>query len=479
MKKTRKIKNKKLFLKWLKKSRSHINKYSIKHGGEGDDEKGINVLSSNSDSSDSPPLKDENIFKKKAIILAGIVTLGDIAYGLASNPIVVAAVVGLGVSSQAFLGIATGGGLLVLSAVLLYATMKIKIAYNNYHKMIHVMNDLIILLQKIDNMVRVAIKISQQYKFVIDTKDVNKSLERIFSRFDTLLSIEDKNKIKQDIENNASSFDSKIKSAAQEANIEEVKSLDNEEKIEDPKEIEVNLTFFQKLKLKIKTTKQNITKTFKVVKLNSKNFTDKINQEVMKLGLYFSILLGEFNIILNVCQMNIIGERDFTLLLTQNGIIKNSEDFKKLLISSLIYRTLQIYNIFTLCKPSASISSETRDTICSEYSMKQYIIELEAERVKIRKVLFGKSISDNQILFPLYIDYDVGRNGDISLLNQLRQVMKQYGTVINDNDTATKFVNEIYKFNEKNSAGTKKTISNSAIEQLVEGKDYREDIGDD
>ena len=32
MKKTRKFKNKKLFLKWLKKS--HKNDYSIKHGGE-------------------------------------------------------------------------------------------------------------------------------------------------------------------------------------------------------------------------------------------------------------------------------------------------------------------------------------------------------------------------------------------------------------------------------------------------------------
>jgi hypothetical protein len=471
MGKTRKIKNKKLFLKWLKRSQSHINKYSIKSGGLFEYKKTNKEIQESQVVSNSgySPLKNESKIKNKAIALAGIVTLGDMAYALASNPVVVAAFVGLGVTSQAFLGIATGGGLLVLSGVLLYATMKIKLAYKNYYTMVHVMNDLIILLQKIDNMVRVAIKISQQYQFVIDTKDVNKSLERIFSRFDKLLSVEDIGKIKKDIEDNTSNIQSTMYSAFEDATEEqEQQSLLEDVDKEEPKEL---------------TLLQKITRTIRVLKFDSKKFTSKLNEEVMRLGLYFSILLGEFNIILNVCQMNTIGKRDLTKLSIQNGSVKNSEDFKKLLVSSLIYRTLQIYNIFTLCKPGTSISTEAKKTTCSDDSMEQYIIELEAERVKIRKVLFGKSINSKESLFPLYIDEDFGKGErDRSLLNELRQIMRQYGATIDTKDDATKFVNQIHKFNEQYSAATRKTISNSATgstastDHLLNKRDYIEDV---
>ena len=125
--------------------------------------------------------------------MAAVVTLGQVAYSLASNPMVVSAIVGLGIGTNAFIGVASGGASVVLIAIGAYAYFKITAAYSNYYTMLHVMNDFILLLQKIDIMVRVAIKISQQYQFVIDTKDVNKCLERIFSRFDKLLSIKDIN----------------------------------------------------------------------------------------------------------------------------------------------------------------------------------------------------------------------------------------------------------------------------------------------
>ena len=473
MGKTRKIKNKKLFLKWLKRSRSHINKYSIKHGGEprentGKDSKVVSI-------SDSPKLANESKVKKNAIALAAAVTLGDVAYTLATNPVVMSAVIGLGVGTSAFMGVLSGGLLLVVIAVGTYAYFKIKAAYANYYSMIHVMNDYILLLQKIDTMVRVAIKISQQYQFVIDTKDVNKSLERIFSMFDNLLSIEDIGKIKKEVQDNGGNMENTLKitagNAESELDDESVRRYSSDSNPKEPEEIEFKPTVWQRMR-----------KFFKKVKFKSKEFAKELNEEVMKLGLYFSILLGEFNIILNVCQMNMISKRNFEKLSTQNSIIKDSKDFKKLLISSLIYRTLQIYNIFTLCKPGASISDTAKKT-CSEDSMEQYTIELEAERVKIRKVLFGKSNINKQSLFPLYID-DGSINGGTSLLNQLRQIMKQYGTAINDIDEAKKFVSEIYKFNEQYSTGTKKTISNSAnystasTEQLVEGEDYYIDTGD-
>ena len=467
MKKTRKIKNKKLFLKWFKKS--HKNKYSIKYGGAypNDDKKGTN-----GDSSSSQQLVGESVVtKKKAFALAAVVTLGQVAYSLASNPMVVSAIIGLGVGTTAFTSVASVGASLVLIAIGTYAYFKITAAYSNYYTMLHVMNDFILLLQKIDIMVRVAIKISQQYQFVIDTKDVNKCLERIFSRFDKLLSIKDIGDIKKDLENPKVRPQEKLNEAAESAEEQLNEDASEEDTLikEDPAEITVKVSTMDKLK-----------QFFKILKFNSKKFTSQLNEEVIRLGLYFSILLGEFNIILNVSQMNIIDKRDFQLLLTNNTSVKNSSDFKKLLISSIIYRTLQIYNIFELCTPGASISDAAKKTTCSEEMIDQYISEIEAERIKIRKVLFGKSKITNKFLFPLYQDRS-GNLDDSSGLNALRGIMRGFNNSITEEKEARDFCKKIHDFNEKYSSATKETISDSSTgstistDHLVLGKDYYED----
>jgi hypothetical protein len=460
MKKTRKFKNKKLFLKWLKKS--HKNDYSIKHGGEtkGNGKKG--------DSSSSPKLVGESVVtKKKAFALAAVVTLGQVAYSLASNPMVVSAIVGLGIGTNAFIGVASAGASVVLIAIGAYAYFKITAAYSNYYTMLHVMNDFILLLQKIDIMVRVAIKISQQYQFVIDTKDVNKCLERIFSRFDKLLSIQDITDIKKDVENPNIRIEDKLNEAAESAEEQLYEDASEEGtliKKEDPAEIKLKVSFMDKFK-----------QFFNILKFNSKKFTSQLNEEVIRLGLYFSILLGEFNIILNVSQMTIIEKRDFKLLLTNNTGVKSSSDFKKLLISSIIYRTLQIYNIFELCTPGASISDAAKKTTCSKEMIDQYIDEIETERVKIRKVLFGKSKVTKQFLFPLYQD----RSGNSSELNILRGIMRGFNNSIEDEKEARDFCKKIHDFNEKYSSTTKEKRSDSSTGSTISTDNLDEDYYED
>jgi hypothetical protein len=297
MKKTRKIKNKKIFLKWLKKS--YKNKYSTKDGGavEGTTEPKISGEIKDSDKAD----KKSTSSKTKAFALAAAVTLGDVAYRLASNPIVISSVVGLGIGTA---GLASGGAVLVLVAVGTCAYFKIKESYSKYYTMINVMNDFILLLKKIDIVVRVAIKISQQYQFFIDTKDVNKSLERIFNKFNKLLSIEDIGKIQKDIETRK--YDSNMVQSAANKVDEEYTSLVNvnDDQGDEPSEIEPKRSVWSKF-----------MKAVKIIKFDSKKFTTQLNEEVTRLGLYFSILLGEFNIILNVSQMTIIQNRNISLLM--------------------------------------------------------------------------------------------------------------------------------------------------------------------
>ena len=196
MNKTKKIRNKKLFLKWLKKSRR--NKYNIVHGGAKGDGDG-KFKNQEVARMEKPSFVARTFTKENAVLLAGAVTLGEVAFTLASNRVVVSAVVGLGIGTAAFTGVLSGGATVVLLLVATYAFVKIRALYSNYYTMIYVMNDYILLLKKIDTMVRLAVKISQEYKFVIDTKDVNKSLERIFSRFDKLLSDEDISEINKEV----------------------------------------------------------------------------------------------------------------------------------------------------------------------------------------------------------------------------------------------------------------------------------------
>ena len=440
MKKTRKVKNKKIFLKWLKKS--YKNKYSTKDGGAGaiEEETGSKIVNIKK-TTDKASAESTTDMKKKAIALAAAVTLGDVAYRLASNPVVVSAVVGSGIATIGLAGVASCGGLVVAIVVGTCAYFKIKEAYSNYYTMINVMNDFILLLQKIDIVVRVAIKISQQYQFFIDTKDVNKCLERIFNKFNKLLTIEDIGKIQKEVESYDVSKNNFLQDAVNYVENEENKaSIDNtgasETQEEQPKEIESKRSFLDKVK-----------RLFKVLKLDSKKFTSQLNEEVTRLGLYFSILLGEFNIILNVSQMNIIGYHDIKLLQDNNTSVKNSIDFKKLLISSIIYRTLQIHNIFSLCTPGGLISDASKQITCSEDKIKQYTSEIESERLQIRKILFGKSIQGNEPLFPLY-KYQGDDSDKKSGLQKLRDIMRNFKIHIEGEKEARVFAKTLHDFNE-------------------------------
>ena len=432
MKKTRKIKNKKIFLKWLKKS--YKNKYSTKDGGAGN---------SNAELQPSEIKKDPNgkIYsskKRKAIALAAAVTLGDVAYRLASNPVVVSAIAGSALATIGTSGVVTCGLVLVFIVVGIFAYYKIKESYSKYYTMINVINDFILLLQKIDILVRVAIKISQKYQFFIDTKDVNKSLERIFIKFNKLLSIEDIGKIQKEVESYDASEPSILVATVNNINNAENKALIDDspatiETPEEPKDIEPKRSFWSRFK-----------QTVKIIKFDSKKFTSQLNEEVTRLGLYFSILLGEFNIILNVSQMTIIEKGSLALLQTKNNDVKTSPDFKKLLISSIIYRTLQIHNIFSLCTPTGLISDASKEITCSEDKIRQYTDEIEIERLQIRKILFGKWTVDKTPLFPLYHQYQ-----DNEELMKLRGIMRDFKSPIVEDKEARVFAKKLHDFNQE------------------------------
>jgi hypothetical protein len=516
MNKTRKIRNKKLFLKWLKKS--HRNKHNIvQGGGEGGDDDNVDDDEESKKLTENEDLETSTDVGSAALTLGTVGAIGavgsglgerliDMAYSLASNEAVINAISGMSDSilslasnetvrntfmviatgTTVATAVATGGLILVAIAIGTMVAVKLKERYSKYYIFIQSINNYILLLRKIDTMVRVAQKISLEYKFVIDTKDVVRSLELLFNQFETLLSVEDLKEIKSEIVSPNFSATKLITDASNEASNEarenskfdavvDEESSDGADGMPIDEEAKKRSEgFLKKMKksmlLKIESANKSVKKGFKNAteslqrgvknateslkkgvkrfgnRINQKSISKKIDKEVTKLGLYFSILLGELNIILNVCQMGIIGKSNFAEIQTANVNVGNDKDFKKMLVSSIIYRTLQLYIVFDTCeKTKTGNQIKEIKELCSPSTKKKHIEEIENERKKIEDVLYSKK--NGKSLYPLY-ESDVEGGGN-DPLQKLRDVMRDYKSEISDEEKATKFLNAINEFNEQ------------------------------
>jgi hypothetical protein len=491
MKKTRKIKNKKIFLKWLKKSRR--NKYNITSGGATPNETAIdNAQMAMKDAADkrdaalanrdaaatdaadneanekplyTPPkksvigkwfnekfkkdrkaiaLKDETTKAKDvALALAVSTSLADMALSIATSPVAKAVFVGIGITGAVATNVALGGLGLVLVGVIWYAATKIKAAFGNYYKMVHVMNNLMLLLKRIHNVLMVAIKISSQYNFIFDTKDINNSLENILKKFDKILSVEGKKDIAKEISKDISA--NKKVNLVYEQNVEEVAASEKIEEDDREKITASNSSILKKAYL-------SISSTYNTLRFNADEFSKELNEEITKLALYFSIFLGEFNILFNVSQVTALtnsdgsDEKNAKIVSDKNDEIKDDINFKEVLMSTLLYRILQIHNMFELCK-----RKRFQETLCSPLAMEGYVKEVVMEMKKINTILNNINDSDNGDTnsgYPLYTGEMFMRLK--KLLNK-HKILRGDIVTIESKDRAQQFCADIAVFNKKNS----------------------------
>lgn len=487
MKKTRKIKNKKIFLKWLKKSRR--NKYNITSGGTTPNEIAIgeaqtkmaaaaavrDAAAAATDAADNeanekplytPPkksmigkwfneklkkdnkndrkaiaLKDETTKAKDvALALAVSTSLADMALSIATSPVAKAVFVGIGITGAVATNVALGGLGLVLVGVIWYAATKTKAAFGNYYKMVHVMNNLMLLLKRIHNVLMVAIKISSQYNFIFDTKDINNSLENILKKFDKILSVEGKKDIAKEISKDISA--NKVNFVYEE-NVEEVAASEEIEE-DDREKITASKSGI------LKKAYLSISSTYNTLRFNADEFSKELNEEITKLALYFSIFLGEFNILFNVSQVTALTNRDASdeknanIVSVKNDEIKNDINFKEVLMSTLLYRILQIHNMFELCK-----RKRFQETLCSPLAMEGYVKEVVMEMKKINTILNDINDNDNGTTnsrYPLYTGEMFMR---LKKLLKKHKILRGEIVTIDSKDRAQQFCAEIADFNKK------------------------------
>jgi len=490
MKHTRKIKNKKLFLKWLKKS--HKNKYNIVHSGGIGKEATKNLEPETNSNQDDVGTIDEEALKLAKLGAAGVGVLAvgasgagerlmDVAYSLASNETVVSTLSGIGDSimklassetvRNTIMVLATGtaigtamtscGIAIIAIAIGGAVALKLKERYSKYHLFIQSINNYILLLKKIDIMVKVAMKISIEYKFVIDTKDVVRALEFILNLFEDLVTAGDVKEIKNKLVSGTFStekvLDEAVKSISDSDTVVDVEGDDgdakksgSDEEMLLPKDAVVRKeNIFKRMRTSISSKVQSFKTGFKQFsnRINQNKLSKKIDKGVAKLGLYFAVLLGEMNIILNVCQMGLIGKSHIGSISTSNGNVENDIHFKKMLVSSMIYRTLQLYNIFDTCEATKS-GSQVKEIkeMCSPSKKQEHVTEVETERKKIYNVLFTTE-------YPLYAAQITAKSSDDKVpdpLAALRNVMGGFDTEIKTEAKANAFLKAIHDFDEKN-----------------------------
>ena len=128
----------------------------------------------------------------------------------------------------------------------------------------------------------------------------------------------------------------------------------------------------------------------------------KIDKGVTKLGLYFAVLLGEMNIILNVCQMGLICDDDKGTISTANNHVKSDIHFKKMLVSSMIYRTLQLRNIFDTCEATKS-GTQVKEIkeMCSPSKKGDHVKEVEKEKLLILEPKYEERKAVHQMILDL------------------------------------------------------------------------------
>jgi len=483
MKKTRKIKNKKLFLKWLKKS--HKNNYNRVHSGGVSKKTTQNLEKEN----DVETIEDEALeVAKLGAAGVGVLAVGasgagerlmDVAYSLASNDAVVSAVSGIGDSllrlgssetvRNTIMVLATGtaigtavtscGIAIIAIAIGCAVAVKLKERYSKYHVFIQSINNYILLLKKIDIMVKVAMKISAEYKFVIDTKDVVRALEFLLNLFEDLVTAGDvkdiKNKLVSGTFSTEKVLDEAVKNISDSDTVIDVEG-DDGDATKSGSDILISNdaivrkeNIFKRMRTSISSKVQSFKTGFKQFsnRINQNKLSKKIDKGVTKLGLYFAVLLGEMNIILNVCQMGLIGDRNEGSISTSNRNVKSDIHFKKMLVSSMIYRTLQLYNIFDTCEATKS-GSQVKEIkeMCSPSKKQEHVREVETEREKIRNVFFTTE-------YPLYTPQITAKSSDDKVpdpLAALRDVMRRFNTEIKTESEANAFLKAIHDFDEKN-----------------------------
>ena len=238
-------------------------------------------------------------------------------------------------------------GLFAAVAVSYYVVLKIQDKYAKYFALIRTMNEFMIVLNKIDRLVRLAKVVSDKYSFDVNLREIDAQLQILFKRFDKMLSSDDISKIEKEVQNNPKPDVESGAFAAANSNTDD--NNDNQIGGGVVGDMMFKLTF------------------------DSEMWNQKLNDDVVKLNLYFTTSMTEFSMILNVIQMGLLtsdAPTDKTAVHDSTLEIAKSTEYRKMVIGILLNDILKLKVDFSFCNRGKGslfgMTKTTDEVVCLE-----------------------------------------------------------------------------------------------------------------
>lgn len=295
--------------------------------------------------------KSQKVAGKTALIAAAASGLWALYANIQKNPETAAmlATVVAGCGPQAI----AAAGILALAVASYYVYLKIQDKYAKYFILIRTMNEFMIVLNKIERLVRLSMNISRHYQFNVNLKDIEAQLKILFDRFNKMLSEDDVSQIEQNMKSQSKLPDFGEAAADAESNAEQAAAKALEEDAKSNKD--QGGGGFGDFIFRV---------TFDVELWNQ-----KLNDDVVKLNLHFTTAMAEFSMVLNVIQIDLLTSEEPSkrkVIKTANDAVTASTEYRKMIIGILLNDILKLRVDYSYCNRGGYLTNTKSEGVCTD-----------------------------------------------------------------------------------------------------------------
>jgi hypothetical protein len=353
------------------------------------------------------PIKSSDVIKASATVVA-ITTLGSIAADYLANPAAITTIGGL-VTASTF-GI--GGAIIVTLLVAAAAWRVIKEKQKAYKGLILVMDELYLVIQKLNGIVEISMHIAAEYGFPIDTRDVQLALDAILAKFDELL---DPTTGYEDIKRELSD-PNKLKSKFNAAEGQVKEELANASEGDDAADKPTISLWTRKISnsTAAKWIKQNII-------FSAPKFVQELNEAVTYLALYVGIFSASFSTTYTTVALQLLVNNRIDKLKELQIKVFGDDKFISMVEGAFVYPLLQSKKTYETCM----VKTDANNSKCDA------IFNTTAENVR-KGMLKSFNQEENVVTGELF-----------NKMTNLKAAVAKYETQIPNANEATKFADDV------------------------------------
>lgn len=287
--------------------------------------------------------------------VAAVTTLGSIATGYLTPSTIVAVTGMVGTSA-----VATGGAVVVAALVIGAAILVLREKKKAYKGLILVMDELYLVIQKLNGIVEVSMHIANAYGFPVDVRDVKLAMDAILDKFDELLdpttdyqAIQDNLRDFKELRRKFNALGPTVKEELNEAaGTEEVDSTSPP-----------TISLWTKTKNAVSSATSAVSKTFKKnIMFSASTFVQELNEAVAYLALYVGIFSSSFSTTYTTVVVQLLANGKTDELRTLQNKVFSDTTFFGMVEGAVVYPLLQSQKTYNTCLMKSSNDSSCVST---------------------------------------------------------------------------------------------------------------------